>query len=412
MGSLHRAPSVTAAVLAALLSGTAARVAGQGLPSEPLVFGGGRTVISGDVAIAASCSHPAGGPGCTPDTGFFNYSDYEDSTLRMVRLGLSTSVRLTTRLTALGEVRMENRHAPRPYGAYLRYRPFDGVDFDIQAGRIPSTFGAFGRHAYGTDNLVIGYPLAYQYLLSLRYDALPATPDDLIRMRGRGWLSSFPIGDATPEAGLPLSNAFRWDTGIQAHGGHRWFEAAASVTNGSLTRPLFRDDNDGKQVAARVLLKPFAGLAIGASASRAPYVATAVARAAHAESSGFMQQVVGADAEFSRAHYLFRVEAVASRFDLATIQPRLRALAVMVEGRYKLTPRTHVAARVDHLGFNTIAGETRSASWEAPVARWEIGTGFSLQRNLQLRAAFQHNWRDGGRVRRMTAIATQLLYWF
>ena len=64
-------------------------------------------------------------------------------------------------LTALGEVRMENRHAPRPYGAYLRYRPFDGVDFDIQAGRIPSTFGAFGRHAYGTDNLVIGYPLAY-----------------------------------------------------------------------------------------------------------------------------------------------------------------------------------------------------------------------------------------------------------
>lgn len=412
MASLHRAPSVTAAVLTVLLFGTAARAAAQGLPSEPLVFGGGRAVVSGDVAVTASCSRPAGGPGCTSDTGFFNYSDYDDSTLRMVRLGLSTSVRLTNRLTALGEVRMENTHAPRPYGAYLRYRPFDGVDFDIQGGRIPSAFGAFARHAYSTDNLLIGYPLAYQYLLSLRYDAVPATPDDLIRMRGRGWLSSFPIGDTTPEAGQPIANAFRWDTGIQAHGGTRWFEAAGSVTNGSLTRPLFRDDNQGKQIAGRVLLKPLPGLAIGASASRAPYVTTAVAHAAHAEPGGFVQQVFGADAEFSRAHYLLRIETVASTFDLATIQPRLTALAVMVEGRYKLTPRTHVAARVDHLGFNTIAGEARRATWEAPVARWEIGTGFSLQRNLQLRAAFQHNWRDGGRVRRMTAIATQLLYWF
>jgi len=34
--------------------------------------------------------------------------------------------------------------------------------------------GAFARQAYGRDNLVIGTPLAYQYLTSLRPDALPA----------------------------------------------------------------------------------------------------------------------------------------------------------------------------------------------------------------------------------------------
>ena len=56
-----------------------------------------------------------------------------------------------------------------------------GHNFDIQAGRIPPTFGAFGRHAYGTDNPVIGYPLAYQYLTSLRTDAVPETADDLLR---------------------------------------------------------------------------------------------------------------------------------------------------------------------------------------------------------------------------------------
>ena len=40
-------------------------------------------------------------------------------------------------------------------------------------GRVPATFGAFSRNTYGTDNLLIGTPLAYQYLTSLRPDSLP-----------------------------------------------------------------------------------------------------------------------------------------------------------------------------------------------------------------------------------------------
>src|SRR5437660_527842 len=61
--------------------------------------------------------------------------------------------------------------------------------FDIQLGRVPPTFGAFPRRAYSTDNPFIGYPLAYQYLTSLRADALPANADELLQMRARGWLS-------------------------------------------------------------------------------------------------------------------------------------------------------------------------------------------------------------------------------
>ena len=40
------------------------------------------------------------------------------------------------------------------------------------------------------------------------------------------------------------------------------------------------------------------------------------------------------------------------------------------------------------------------------------GVAALLQRNVQLRASVQHNWRDGGCVRKMTAVSTQLLYWF
>jgi hypothetical protein len=395
-----------------LLFGEPRPLEAQGLPSEPVVLGDGRVVLSGDVSLTASCSHADGAAACTGDTGFFNFSDYDHSTLRMVRLGLSTSVRIGRRVSALAEVRMENLQAPRPYGLYLRYRPFDGHDFDIQAGRVPSTFGAFSRHAYNTDNLLIGYPLAYQYLLSLRPDALPTNADDVLRMRGRGWLSSFPVGNQTPEPGLPLADTFRWDTGVQAHGSVRWIEGAVSVTTGSLGNPLFRDDNAGRQIAARIAARPVTGVIVGASASRAPYVTAAAASLAHARAEDFVQDALGADIEYSRAHYLVRFETISSAYVLPTLEPRLRALGTMVEGRYKLTPRTHVAARLDHLGFNTITATTRTSTWEAPVTRWEIGAGYAVQRNAQLRASFQRNNRDGGRVRNMSAGSVQLMYWF
>jgi len=408
-----RIRSLVRVLLLTLTTLCAAHAAGaQGLPSDPLVFGDGRIVVSGDVSMTFSCARAPDAAACTQDPGYFNFADYDDSTLRMLRAGLSTSVRLGRKLTALGDLRLQNAHAPRPYGFYLRFRPFEQRDIDIQAGRIPSTFGAFARRAYSTDNPLIGYPLAYQYLTSLRYDALPATVDDLFRMRGRGWLSSFPLGDRTPEPGMPLANVFRWDTGVQAHGSAGIVEAAASITAGSLAHPVFHENNGGKQLAARVSVKPEAGLIAGVSASRAPYVTSGTAAAASASARNFVQTVFGADLEYSRHHYLLRFEALSAAYDLATIEPRLRALATMVEGRYKLTPRIHAAARIDHLGFNTITSPTRTDAWEAPVTRWEVGGGYALQRNANLRVSVQRNLRDGGRVRRMTALSAQLLYWF
>ena len=112
---------------------------------------------------------------------------------------------------------------------------------------------------YPADNLVIGYPLAYQYLTSLRPDALPANADELLRMRGRGWLSSFSVGNPTPDRGLALVSAFRWDTGVQVHAANDFVDGAAAVTTGTLGNPLVGDDNAGKQVAGRVALRPATG---------------------------------------------------------------------------------------------------------------------------------------------------------
>ena len=91
----------------------------------------------------------------------------------------------------------------------------------------------------------------------------------------------------------------------------------------------------------------------------------------------------------------------------------LRAVSTSVEGRYKITPALFAAARFDHVGFSDIVGTQLTAPWDAPVTRIEIGAGYSILRNLQLKASAQHNARDGGRLQRQANLAAaQLVFWF
>jgi len=400
--------TLTALPLACALTLTAVvQGGGQTLPAGPMTFADSRVVVGGDVSASIAPTDP----------GFFNYTDYEHTTLRMFRLALSGSLRASQRVTILGEVQTENVDRPRPYALYVRVRPWLRHAVDIEAGRVPPAFGAFSRQTYAVDNILIGYPLAYQYLTSLRADSLPATADDLLRMRGRGWLSSFPIGNTRPDRGVPLVSAFRWDTGVQVHAQSERVDTTLAITSGTLSNPRVDDDNGGKQIVARVSVRPTAGLVLGASAARGAFVANAAAQAAGPDSKGLTQTTWGADVEYSRGYYLARAEAVFSAWRLPVIQAPslngpLRAAAVFVEGRYRIFPGLYAAARVDHLGFSEITGTTGRGTWDAPTRRIEVGGGYALQRNLLFKASYQHNHRDGGRVRTLGLGAVQLVYWF
>jgi hypothetical protein len=72
----------------------------------------------------------------------------------------------------------------------------------------------------------------------------------------------------------------------------------------------------------------------------------------------------------------------------------------------------YAAARLDHLGFSTISGVTRTGTWDAPVSRVEVGAGYSVIRNLQLKLSFQRNTRQGGRVTHLKIGAAQAVFWF
>ncbi len=391
------------------LSIVGARMAGaQTLPSAPVTAFDGRLVVGAEVAATI---------GERDDDAFFNYTDYEHNTLRMFRVALGASWRPMSRLAVIGEIRSEDFGQVRPYAAYVRIRPWNGHPFDIQVGRIPPSFGAFGRRSYSTDNPLIGYPLAYQYLTSLRPDAVPATPVDLLFMRGRGWRPSYPVGSQAITPGVPLISAFRWDTGVQAHWNGQTVSVTGSITAGTLADPRMSDNNSGKQLSGRVGFHPTAGLIAGVSAARGAFLDESVTRLLADPMASYAQTAFGADLEYSKDHWLVRGELVWSQWNIpfaATgTTANLDALGAWVEARYRVTPRIFVAGRVDRLGFSTLdAMPGLVDTWEAPVTRIEGDAGYHLQRNLIVRCAVQFNDRDGGRVRRRTYVSGQIAYWF
>lgn len=400
-------PARLLAIALLVLGSEPGPLSAQSLPTGPVSAFDGRVSVGAEVAATF---------GEADDSAFFNYTDYEHNALRMFRVALSAAWQPLERLAFVGEVRSEDLDSVRPYAAYVRVRPWRSVPLDVQAGRIPPAFGAFGRRAYALDNPLIGYPLAHQYLTSLRPDAIPAHAADLVQMRARGWRVNYPVGALHEAPGLPLVSAFRWDTGVQARWRGKRFETTAALTNGTLSDPQVGDNNGGKQLSGRFALLPAPGLIIGASAARGGWLDRDVTALLAGRSDRHSQTALGADFEYSRDYWVIRSEVVWSRWKVpfaATGQDAgLAALATWVEGRYRITPRIFVAARADRLGFSTLAHDGASISWDAPVTRYEANAGYYFQRNLLARLAVQHNDRDGGRVLSRTYVSGQLAYWF
>jgi hypothetical protein len=409
----HRAAAAVLSIAALL--GSPVRSGGQDLPSEPITTAGGRLVVSGEFTAS----------GAAEDAGFLNYGDYEQNVLRRLAIGTTTALSLGDRVSLLSEVRVENGRLFDVTAAFIRLRPWKTRPVDLQVGRIPPTFGAFTRRGYGLGNPLIGLPLPYQYLTSLRADALPASADDILRMRGKGWHPVYPLGAQTDDPGLPLASSLRWDTGLQVRVGDRKVAIVGAITNGTLSKPLVRDDNTDKQLAVRATWQPSEGLAIGLSGARGGFVSRVALDALPRDVARHTtQSAVGADVEYSRDHWIVRVEGLLSSWqvpavDAPLLDAPLRAVGITAEGQYKLRPGFYLAGRADHVGFSSIRGtlfDGRPTPWDVPVTRLEVGGGYYVRRNVIAKATYQHNWRDGEHDAlydmRTRFLAAQVMYWF
>src|SRR4051812_42048165 len=91
-----RATAPRSAALLIIVFGVAVLAAravdAQELPSGPISIAGGRVMVGADVSFSTStekddATQPA-------ESGWFNYTDYEHSTMRLARMGVTADVRV------------------------------------------------------------------------------------------------------------------------------------------------------------------------------------------------------------------------------------------------------------------------------------------------------------------------------
>jgi len=397
-------------IRAAVLAGAAclwACAAWAQIPEQPYVEAGDRLALSAEVA-ATIAPHD--------DSAFFNYTDYDHDALRTLRVRLLAEWRAAPHWSVLGEVRAENTNSIQAAALYVRWHPWSERDFDIQVGRVPPVIGAFARHAYGRDNIVIGFPLAYQYLTSLRSDAQPNSTDDILRMRARGWRPSYPVGSKAEAGGIPLVSAFDWDTGVEAHLRAGRLEYAGAITRGAPGSPAMGHARPAPNLSGRLAASILPGFVAGLSAALGHWVNDDLLSTFPDTHAGSSQTVIGTDMEYGRGRTLVRAEWLRTAFEVPLVPSvsRLTSTSVFVEGRYRFHPRWQASGRVERLDFGDIHGTLTDvvASWDAPVNRLELVVGYRAARNVEIRMGWQRNHRDGGRVHDRNYPAAQVLYWF
>jgi hypothetical protein len=391
-----------------LLLALATAAATGAFAAEPRSLLGGRLRLGGEASFTLA----------PEDEGYFNYSDYGTNTLRLARLDAAAELRLARPMALLADVRVDNFESIRVYALYLRLHPWAEREIDFQVGLVPPVFGAWSRRRYASENPLPSVPLAYQYLNTLREDAVPSRTEDLVAQRGRGWLVRYPVGSPDPGPGLPLMNGERWDAGVELRVAGGPLALAVAVTQGSLSHPVVKDDNDGKQVSGRIAWSPGPGLVVGVSGASGEFLDREVQQAFAGRAQGtWRQDAAGVDVEWSGGRWIVRAEGLWSRWHLPALDPTpvaepLAAAAAYLESRFKIRAGLYAAARVERLSFDRVPSAFGEATWDAPVWRFEAGAGWSPWRRAILKLSWQHDERDGGRVRREDLVAGQVVLWF
>ena len=279
--------------------------------------------------------------------------------------------------------------------SYLRFDVFkkEKADLSVQAGVVPTPFGAYSPRAYSDRNPLVSDPLMYHYFTTLRSNQLPAGNADLLRHRGQGQAADFTGfaggGSTVKFNGMPMIYDPCWDVGVQAFGSAGRLEYLVAVSQGTLSAPRFKggDNNHGKQVSGRLAFVPHAGIVIGASYARGPYLDAALQPnlPAGTRVTDYDQIIYGFDAEYGVRHLALYAEVANNRWQVPKIsdghgrREHLNTLGWYVEGRYTLRPGLFAAVRYDRIDFGDIddaTGSGRRVPWNYDVHLWEYGAGY------------------------------------
>ena len=275
-------------------------------------------------------------------------------------------------------------------GAYVIIDRVGNRDhLNLLIGKMATPFGAFANRSFSTLNPLIGLPLIYHYFSSVRGGNVPGDAAEQIAQR-----------DAASRRGrgLPMIYDACWNTGLQAFGATETLTYAVAVTKGALSNPAAAG-NDGAQLLGRVGWQPTMGWSFGLSGGYGPYLEARAALDAQFPAGksveDFNQTIFGVDAEYSRGHCQFFLEAVRNSWDVPNVGEALGTYGGYVEGSVAVRSGLHCSLRLGSIVYDKIDnGSGVQTAWDYDVRRVETGLEYYLDRNVRAKAVMQLNFWD------------------
>ena len=319
-----------------------------------------------------------------------NRLTFGDSNLDPYRLRLFMDARINPALEVhVQSVLSEDIAQIRADGAYALWRPIEGRDLSLEAGKIPLPIGVYAPRTYSDKNALIGEPLMYQYHTSLKWNVPAASIDAQVALAGQGQFDP-----SNPY--LAVVEERWWDTGAAFLGSRAPFEWSLAVMQGSPSWPAAGEDNTpGQTVMGRLGLVPVPGLRIGVSAADGTWMPTfwKFVLPAGTRLRDYRETSLMADAEFARGPFELRGEGVQRRWETYA-SGDLDVKSGYAEARYSLAAGAWLALRGETLRFadvTTSAAVTRP--WDDDVDRFEAVVGYRFTQDVRAKLGAQRTRR-------------------
>lgn len=300
-----------------------------------------------------------------------------------------------------GQVVLRDGATPYVDGAYVLFTPFLGYDTHLLAGKIPWPIGTYGPRTYSNKNPLIATPLMYQYHTTLLWWAIPPSADVLIANSGSGQYSidyfGYPMG-----MGMAVVDDSWWDVGVTAMGTAGPVECSVGITAGTPGwGSTVKDENSGKAIMGRIGLVPTPGLRFGVSTALGPYLVEGLNEQLPPGQNvnGFYQTLGMVDAEFATGYLELRAEGAWNTWQTPTVGD-LGVTTGYVEMKYSLPFGAFAAGRLDGMRFSEIEDSNGvKHTWDSNIARWELGAGYRIDRNILMKLVYQHTTMEGRDVK-------------
>lgn len=322
-----------------------------------------------------------------------------------VRAQLFADLFIGNRVYGLVELRADRGHVPsdeplqaRIEQVFLRLRPSVTQRITLQAGKFASPFGAYAARHHTESDPLIRPPLPYDQrtLVSSRFvprglDGFLEWKDAVSERRPRGapvvWDVPYPWG-ALATAGLGPFGARLAVLGSAPSGGPESWELSAR---------RFRHPS----IMAGVAYQIVPDLSAGVAWSRGPYLEplTGGTLPAGSEISDFVQETAAVDAAYSRGRTSVRAELFFNRWDVPNLSEDPLDVSFYIEGVTRFFVGVFIAARYGEIRFNRMGEGTTAARagerWDLNQRRLQLGGGYRLVHNAELRAEYLVNQTTG-----------------